>query len=305
MATCTLSPLLLKLGEPLRELASLRRGSGDRLGEQQDPVTEATLAEGGQAGNVGLGVGGEDDADGGDVPGSKAPPAQDNVDQGASDAAVAVREGMDSLELSVGDRRLDEGHQVRPVHERDEILHEVLHALGRRGDEVSAAGVVCVPANRVLAIPELAGDLRRRRREHQDAMDLEDVLQPKRLGLGAERDRALHREDVPQHGAGGLVAGVGRLGLGAGEAALGQDQPLDSEEATDSARRRRRARTSKLARRGDNGSGHRWCARRQRPRKHGGGQRELQVHDPVGDERSVAEGAALRPASGGGRVGRP
>jgi hypothetical protein len=52
-ATCTLSPLLLKLGKAQRELAGFRSRTLDRLSEQQDPVGGTVLEEGGQATDVG------------------------------------------------------------------------------------------------------------------------------------------------------------------------------------------------------------------------------------------------------------
>ena len=46
---------------------------------------------------------------------------QDHVDEAAADAAVAVDERVDRLELRVRDRRLGDGRQVVPVHEGEEI----------------------------------------------------------------------------------------------------------------------------------------------------------------------------------------
>ena len=55
------------------------------------------------------------------------------MDQAAADPAVAVEEGVDRLELRVGDRGLGHGRQVVAVEERDEILDEAVDlGLGRR-----------------------------------------------------------------------------------------------------------------------------------------------------------------------------
>jgi hypothetical protein len=59
------------------------------------------------------------------------------------------------------------------------------------------------------------------------AVNLEHVLEPERLRAGAEGHRVLHRDDVAEDGLGGLVASIRLLGLGAGEAALGEHETLD------------------------------------------------------------------------------
>ena len=46
------------------------------------------------------------------------------MDQSPSGAAVAVGEGVDGLELGVGDAGLDEGGQVVGVGEGDQVVHE-------------------------------------------------------------------------------------------------------------------------------------------------------------------------------------
>lgn len=60
----------------------------------------------------------------------------------------------------------------------------------------------------------------------------------------------LHGRDLAADGPGGLVAGVGRLRLGARERRCERTSPSIREDATDSAQRSRRARTSRLATRG-------------------------------------------------------
>jgi hypothetical protein len=172
------------------------------------------------------------------------------VDEGAADATVAVGEGVDGLELRVGDGGVDHGGEVRSVHERDQVAHEVLHPLGRGRDEVGAAGVERVAADPVLAVAEFAGDLGRGRREHQAAVDVEDVLQPEWLRRGAEGDRVLHRGDVAEDGPGGLVPGSGSSASARARRRWERTRPSIREDAIDSARSSRRARTSRLATRG-------------------------------------------------------
>jgi hypothetical protein len=57
------------------------------------------------------------------------------------------------------------------------------------------------------------------------AVNLEHVLEPERLRAGAEGHRV--HDDVAEDGLGGLVASIRLLGLGAGEAALGEHETLD------------------------------------------------------------------------------
>ena len=97
-----------------------------------------------QAGDVGLRVGGEYEAHGRDVARCEAAPSQDDVDESATNTTVAVSEGVDGLELRVSDRSLDNRRGVAPIHERDEVVHEVLDALGWGRDEVGPPRVVGV-----------------------------------------------------------------------------------------------------------------------------------------------------------------
>ncbi len=228
------------------------------------------------------------------------------MDERAADTAVTVRERVDRLELCVGDRRLDDGREVAAVHERDQIVHEVLHVLWRGRNEVGAAGVVGVPADPVLVLAEPAGDLWRGRREHQVAVDLEDVPKPEGPRAGAEGDGVLHGDDVAEDGPGGLVARIGLLGLRSREAPLREDKAFDpggrdrlgaeqpAGEDLEAGQARRVAVQGVDGALGDRDRG--GDARRQR---------ELEAGDWVGDEGAVAERAALRSAAGSGRIGGP
>ena len=76
-------------------------------------------------------------------------------------AAVAVVERVDGLELGVGDGGLDQRWEMVAVAELAQVGEELRHVLGRRRDEVGAAGVVVVAADPVLHV---ADSVRRSRR---------------------------------------------------------------------------------------------------------------------------------------------
>jgi len=108
-ATGSGSPLLLQLREPSGQRGSLRSCPLDGLSEEKNPVGDALVLERRQPGDVGLRVRGQDEAHRRHVAGCEAPAAQEDVNERASDATVAVRERVDRLELCVGDRGLDDG----------------------------------------------------------------------------------------------------------------------------------------------------------------------------------------------------
>lgn len=66
------------------------------------------VAKGGEPFDVVVGPGGEDEADGRDEGGGEAAPPEDDVDQGTPCPSVSVSEGVNGLELGVGDGCLDE-----------------------------------------------------------------------------------------------------------------------------------------------------------------------------------------------------
>ena len=67
------------------------------------------MAECHQSVDVVVGPCGQHQADRRHECGGEAPPPENKVDQGPTSASVAVREGVERLELSVGDGGLDEG----------------------------------------------------------------------------------------------------------------------------------------------------------------------------------------------------
>ena len=91
----TLSPLFLKIGDlPQVALSQSGRASGG-CREGLEEVGLSSLAEGDQALDVTSALGSEDDADRGHVGQRDTTPAQEDVNEGAADSPVAVREGVD------------------------------------------------------------------------------------------------------------------------------------------------------------------------------------------------------------------
>ena len=85
--------------------------------------------------------------------------AEHEGDQEASHAAVAVEEGVNGLELDVGQAGLGEDGKpvVRVVDEPLQVGHALLDVVGWRGNEDRVAGTRA--ADPVLGSPELAGHL--------------------------------------------------------------------------------------------------------------------------------------------------
>src|SRR5438132_7795738 len=92
-------------------------GGGDGIAEGADPVVNSAFSEVDQASDVLAGVGGQDDADRRHVHRGEVAATEDDVEQAAAGAAVAVAEGVDRLELGVGDGRLGGGGTVGEVDE--------------------------------------------------------------------------------------------------------------------------------------------------------------------------------------------
>ena len=209
-------------------IGRLPGSAADGSREQVEPLVRAILPKGHQPRDVGARVGCEDEAHRRDVAGCEAATPEDDVNERAPHAAVPVGEGVDGLELGVGNSGLDEGREVFPVHERDEVVHERLHQTGWRWHEDCPARVEGIPTDPVLARANRSGDLRSGRREHEPAMDRQDVPEPERPGTGAKPNRFLHGGDVSQDRLGRLVARGILIHFRAGQAPLGQDEPLDA-----------------------------------------------------------------------------
>jgi uncharacterized protein (UPF0548 family) len=75
------------------------------------------------------------------------------MDQRPARAPVAVDEGVDRLELGVGDGGLRHGGQAVVVGEGAEVLDQARDVVRRRGDERSGARVEAAATNPVLHLP--------------------------------------------------------------------------------------------------------------------------------------------------------
>ena len=140
------------------------------------------------------------------------------MDQAAADPAVAVEEGVDRLELCVGDCGLGHRRQVVAVEERDEVIDEAVDlGLGRR----YVPGV-----NRAIeasADPVLLGAeftwVRPRLACHERPMDRADVVDRKWAIDLAEGYCFFHRDYVGRHGSGDPLRRA-RVDEGAGKVPL-------------------------------------------------------------------------------------
>jgi hypothetical protein len=111
------------------------------VGEHADPVIGPAFTKVDQSGDVTPRVGGEDDAYRGNEERREAPSAEDHVDEAATDATVAVAEGVDGFELGVGDCGLGDGRQVVEVDELDEVIEKRPQAASGGGTKLASAGL--------------------------------------------------------------------------------------------------------------------------------------------------------------------
>jgi hypothetical protein len=119
---------------------------------------------------------GEHHADRRDGRRAQGPPAEDDLDERAAGAVVAVLERVNRLDLGVEDRDLHERRQGLLVDRRTQVDEEPVDVLGRWWHEGGAAGVVVVPPDPVLDGADLPGDRRVRRHPHQRLVDGHDAL---------------------------------------------------------------------------------------------------------------------------------
>ena len=99
-------------------------GPGARSGERRAPLVQSTVAEPDKAVDVGVRPSGQYDRDRRHERRGDPAPAQQHVDERPAHTPVAVDEGMDRLELRMGDGGLGHGRQVVAVHEIDEVEHQ-------------------------------------------------------------------------------------------------------------------------------------------------------------------------------------
>ncbi len=214
------------------------------------------------------------------------------MDEAAPGAAVAVTEGVDGLELGVRDRSLRDGRKVVEVHERDEVIEQARHALGRGRDERGVVWARASPADPVLVRAHDSCKALLGRAFEQRAVDVEHVVESERAVRRADLDRALHRADVAEHGS---CRWVGRDGLVRGERQplVGRAQALD-ERGSEGLRVEQRGGDRLEVVAGTLGLELAQCGGRSGDGLRGAtGERLVPVRDRVGYERLEAERLAV------------
>jgi hypothetical protein len=98
------------------------------------------------------------------------------VDQAATNASVAIKKRMDSLELGVSNCRLDDCRQVISVHELRQVLEKTFDVIGRRRNEFGIDGAIQTPADPVLPVSNRARDLVVLRLSQEGSMNGHDVV---------------------------------------------------------------------------------------------------------------------------------
>ncbi len=139
------APRRLELVDATFEREGVERRAPTCRGERSDPrivsecgrsrVGSPSVARCGQSGDVSVGSRGEDERDGGRDRDRELAMPKDHRDERAPDAAVAVDERVNRLELCVRDCRLRHGRKPILVAKCAEVFHERRNALWRRWDE--------------------------------------------------------------------------------------------------------------------------------------------------------------------------
>ena len=195
-ATRALAPRRPAAPPPGPRARSTRPPRGRRR-SANEPIQSATvpLSERNQPFDVGGGAGRQDDADRRNEASGDAAPPQHDVDEGAADAAVAVDERVDGLELRVGHGRLRHRRQVVPRHEGDEVLEQRQDEVLRRRHE-GRVGRVPEPARRSSSAPRAPGRVAPARRPPL-APRGSPADRPRTPATAVpDRDRLLHRGHV-------------------------------------------------------------------------------------------------------------
>ena len=100
------------------------------------------------------------------------------MDQRAPNPAIAVREGVDGLELRVDQRSLNQRRMNGPAEIRGQIRHQPGHLARRRRDEVGIERVPVTSPDPVLPLAEALLRMLRQQRSMQVADgDRLDILQ--------------------------------------------------------------------------------------------------------------------------------
>ncbi len=223
----SLVPRGLELGDELREIDRHPGGPGTRLREGRTPLVETPVAEPDQSIDVDLRPRGKHDRDRRHERRRDPAPAQQHVDERPTDAAVAVDEGMDRLELRMSDGGLGHRWKVVAVHEVHEVEHQRLDLVLRRRDVAGVSRGRQSATEPVLFATERPGHDPRQFVGHQRSMDGEDVLGRERGPSIAEGDGLLHRDDIGGHGPGAAL-GRTRIDERAGEVPLAELDALDA-----------------------------------------------------------------------------
>ena len=155
-------PFGVRPGVVARTMRSCRKRSKPRAGAggALRTVRRTDVSECGEAGDVVTCPGGEHEADWWDESRCEAASTKDDVDERAAGPAVAVGEGVDRLELSMGDRCLHERGMVVAVDVFEEILQQRLEGLRWRRDERSRTRVVAAATDPVLRRADDTADVR-------------------------------------------------------------------------------------------------------------------------------------------------
>ena len=131
--------------------------------------------------------------------------AQDQVKERPSGAPVAVHEGMDGLELGVGDGRLDQSRKPVVVAEGKQVIQQGRDFLRRRGHEDGGTGIVAAAADPVLHRADASAVFPQAGSGQQTAMHLQKDFQGYLIARSHRAHSPDHGVDVGQHLGGGDV----------------------------------------------------------------------------------------------------
>ena len=196
-----------RLGQCQNPGAGLLRGRGgatDRLGHELDNGVGIARAVQIECARVPLPLGHHRGGDGDRHLPGEAAPAHNGVDERAPHPPVPVDEGVDALELGVGDGGLRQGGKVLSPEEDDEVVDVGGDLIGGRRDVDGAAGRVVGAADPVLdaaQTTDLFVDVGRERRQ-EGSVGREEII---RFEVAPVRDAAECAGRVPR---GGDEAGV-------------------------------------------------------------------------------------------------
>ncbi len=162
-------------------------------GKRRTPLGDLPFAISHEPADVLTGSRGKDDRNRRYESSRDAASPQDHVDEAPSHSAVSVQEGVDRLELSVGDGGLGDPRKVISVDELDQVGDQGANRILGRRDVPSVDRRVDPAADPVLLTSKLAGREPRGFSCHQCPMELEDVVDADGPFKITEPHRLLHR----------------------------------------------------------------------------------------------------------------